>query len=236
MRVLLTGASGGIGSRLRKLLPPFYDLVLSDLTPPDDLAPGETFIAADLADPAALDRAASGVDGIIHLGGQSVEAAWDVILRANIEGTYNLFEAARKQKVRRVVFASTNHVVGFYPRSRKIGTDVLPLPDSRYGASKAFGEALGALYAHKYGIGVLCLRIGHVTDAPRDKRGLSIWLKPEDLVALVRIGLERDGLVYEVVYGVSDNARSFWINERARELGYCPEGRAEDFAKDALAA
>ena len=150
MRVLVTGANGRIGSRLRRLLPSRYDLVLTDREPPPDLEARETFIAADLAEPAAIERAAQGVDAIIHLGGHSVEAPWETILRANIEGTYNLFEAARKQGVRRVVFASTNHVAGFYPRSRKIGTQVLPLPDTRYGVSKAFGEALGALYAHKY--------------------------------------------------------------------------------------
>jgi uronate dehydrogenase len=235
-RVLLTGASGGIGSRLRRLLPAFYDLVLTDLQPPPGIEPHETFIAADLADADAVERAAASVEGIVHLGGKSIEGPWDVILRSNIVGTYNLFEAARKQGVRRVVFASTNHVVGFYPRSQKIGTEVLPLPDTRYGVSKAFGEALGALYAHKFGLGVLCIRIGNVSDRPADERRLAIWLKPEDLVSLIRIGLDRDDLDYEVVYGMSDNARGWWNNTRARELGYRPEGHSEMFAAEALAA
>jgi uronate dehydrogenase len=236
MRILLTGAAGGIGSRLRRLLPPHYDLVLTDLAPPADLHPDEHFIAADLADAAATERAASGVDAILHFGGQAVEAPWDTILRANIVGAYNLFEAARKHGVRRVVLASTNHVMGFYPRTQKVGIDALPLPDSRYGVSKAFGEALGALYAHKHGIGVFCIRIGNVADRPADERRLAIWLKPEDLVSLIRIGLEREGLVYEVVYGMSDNARAWWDNSRAAELGYTPEGQAEEFAAEALAA
>ena len=236
MRILLTGASGGIGSRLRRLLPPLYDLVLTDLTPPADLQPGETFLAADLADAASVEKAAAGVDGILHFGGQSVEAPWETILRSNIVGTYNVFEAARKHGVRRVVFASTNHVVGFYRRTEKIGPDVLPLPDSRYGVSKAFGEALGALYAHKYGLSVFCIRIGHVSDQVADERRLAIWLKPEDSAALIRIGLERDGLTYEVVYGMSDNARAWWDNSRALELGYKPEGQSEAFAREALAA
>jgi uronate dehydrogenase len=236
MRVLVTGASGGIGSRLRRLLLPYYSLLLTDLEPPPDLESHETFVSADLADPAAVERAANGMDAIIHLGGQSSEAPWEVILRSNIEGTHNLFEAARKKGVRRIVFASTNHVTGFYPRSQTIGTEVLPLPDTRYGVSKIFGEALGALYAHKYGLAVLCIRIGNVSDAPCDERRLAIWLKPEDLVSLIRIGLEREGLVYEVVYGMSDNARGFWENSRALQLGYKPEGHSEDFAEEALAA
>ncbi|MGO9170981.1 MAG: NAD-dependent epimerase/dehydratase family protein [Rhodomicrobium sp.] len=235
-RILLTGAAGKVGSRLRLLLQPAYDLVLSDIEPPADLGASETFIAADLAEAAAIERATAGVEGIIHLGGQSVEAPWETILRSNIVGTYNLFEAARKQGVKRVVYASSNHAVGFYPRSETIGTAVLPLPDTRYGVSKAFGEALGALYAYKYGLGVLCIRIGNVSDAPADERRLAIWLKPEDLVSLIRIGLEREDLLYEVVYGMSDNARRWWDNSRAHELGYQPAGRSGDFASAALAA
>jgi len=236
MRILLTGAAGSIGSRLRRLLPPLYDLVLTDREPPSDLSPEETFIAADLADPSAIAHAVAGVDGILHFGGQAVEAPWETILHSNIVGTYNLFEAARKQSVRRVVFASTNHVVGFYPRSQTIGPQVLPLPDSRYGVSKAFGEALGALYAHKYAFSVFCIRIGSVSDCPVDKRRLSIWLKPEDLLSLIRIGLEQEGLVYDVVYGISDNARAWWDNSRAAGLGYRPQGQSEAFAEAALAA
>ncbi|MGO9545088.1 MAG: NAD-dependent epimerase/dehydratase family protein [Rhodomicrobium sp.] len=235
-RVLLTGASGAIGSRLRSLLRPLYELVLSDIEPPHDLQPQEAFFAADLADASAIERAAKGVEGIIHLGGESAEAPWETILRSNIIGIHNLFEAARKQGVKRVVFASSNHAVGFYPRAQRIGPQVLPLPDTRYGVSKAFGESLGALYAYKYGLGVFCIRIGNVSGAPADERRLAIWLKPEDLVSLLRIGLEREGLVYEVVYGVSDNARGWWDNSRASELGYQPEGHSEDFANQALAA
>ena len=109
--------------------------------------------------------------------------------------------------MKRVVFASSNHAVGFYPRKRKIGTDVTVRPDSRYGVSKAFGEALGALYADKHGLSVTCLRIGNVGDAPLDERRLSIWLKPEDLVQLIRIGLEHPDIRFEIFYGASDNAR-----------------------------
>jgi uronate dehydrogenase len=236
-RILLTGAAGGIATWLRKLLPPLYpDLVLSDLKAPADLASHETFIAADLADPAQVRRAVAGIDGIIHLGGFSVEGPWEAILNANIIGTYNLFEAARETGVKRIVFASSNHAVGFYPRSRTIDTEVQVRPDSRYGVSKAFGEALAAFYAFKLGIGCLCIRIGNVGDRPLDERRLAIWLRPDDLVALIRIGLEREGLLYEVVYGASDNKRAWWDNHRARELGYEPQARSEDFAGEVLEA
>jgi uronate dehydrogenase len=236
-RVLLTGAAGDIGRRLRKLLGPVYpELRLSDIRTPADLGAGERFVQADLADLARVEAAVDGVEGIIHLGGFSVEGQWETILNANIVGCYNLFEAARRKDVKRVVFASSNHAVGFYPRHRRIGTDVTVRPDSRYGVSKAFGEALGALYAGKHGLHVLCLRIGHVLDQPADLRRLSIWLKPEDLAQLVRIGLEHPDLRYEIFYGVSFNERSWWDNARAFAYGYRPAGRAEDFREEALAA
>jgi uronate dehydrogenase len=236
-RVLLTGAAGGVGRRLRRLLPPVYpELILSDIVTPPDLAPGETFMAADLADMAQVESIVDGVEGIVHLGGHSVEGPWETILQANIVGCYNLFEAARRKGVKRVVFASSNHAVGFYPRHRRIGTDVTVRPDSRYGVSKVFGEALGALYADKHGLRVLCLRIGNVLEQPVDRRRLAIWLAPEDLLQLVRIGLEHPELRYEVFYGASDNERAWWDNARAYAFGYRPAGRAEDHRDAALAA
>ncbi|MGO4711187.1 NAD-dependent epimerase/dehydratase family protein [Bradyrhizobium sp. 2TAF24] len=237
MRILLTGAAGGVGARLRKLLPAIYpDLVLSDLRRPDDLSASETFVTADLADLDQVKKAVAGIDGIIHLGGFSVEGPWETILNANIIGTYNLFEAARLAGVKRVVFASSNHAMGFHPRGETIGTEAIIRPDTRYGVSKAFGEALGAFYAFKHDIGVLSIRIGNVGEEPLDERRLAIWLKTEDLVSLIRIGLERAGLIYEVVYGMSDNKRAWWDNARALELGYRPTGRSEDYAAGILAA
>ncbi len=235
-RVLLTGAAGGIGTRLRKLLPPHYPaLRLSDLNPPADLRPGEDFAGADLADLGAVERICEGVDGIIHLGGQSLEAPWETILQANIVGTYNLFEAAKRKGVKRVVFASTNHVIGFYPRSRRIGIEETLLPDSRYGVSKAFGEQVGALYAMKFGLRVLSLRIGNVADAPGNLRLMSIWLAPDDLVQLIRIGLEHPDLRHEVFYGVSGNERGWWDNAAAFRYGYRPRGNSEAMRDAALA-
>jgi uronate dehydrogenase len=236
-RVLITGAAGGIGRRIRPLLRGVYPMLrLSDRVAVSDIAPGETFVSAELDDLAAVERAVAGSDGIIHLGGISVENDWPAILRGNIIGTYNLFEAARRQGVRRVVFASSNHAVGFYRRRRRIGTNVLPRPDTRYGVSKAYGEALGAFYADKFGPGVLCIRIGNVDDKPVDKRRLSIWIHPEDLAALMRIGLDHPDLGYAVVYGASDNDRSWWDNAVAYELGYHPRHRAEEHREEAMAA
>ncbi len=235
-RILLTGAIGGIGTRLRQLLPSIYpDLVLSDLTAPADLKPAETFKAADLADMAQVEAICEGIDGIIHLGGFSVEGPWDVILPANIIGCYNLFEAARRKGVKRVVFASSNHAVGFYPRHTRIGNDVQPRPDGRYGVSKVFGEALGSLYADKHGMGVTCLRIGNFGDQPLDQRRLSIWLSPDDMVQLCCIGLDHPDIHFEVLYGASLNERSWWDNSRAYELGYRPTGRGEDHRAHAMA-
>jgi uronate dehydrogenase len=235
-RILMTGASGGIGTSLRKLLPPIYpDLVLSDLKPPADLGQGEKFKAAELSDIAQVEAICEGVDGILHFGGYSVEGSWDTILPSNIIGCYNLFEAARRKGVKRVVFASSNHAVGFDPRYHRIGTDVTPRPDGYYGVSKAFGEATGALYADKHGLKVTCLRIGNFGDKPLDHRRLSIWLKPEDMVQLCRIGLEHPDIHFEILYGVSNNERSWWDNHRAYELGYRPTGRAEDFVAHAMA-
>ena len=236
-KVLVTGATGGIGTRLRKLLKGVYtDIRWSDLAPPADLAPDETFVTADLAVLGEVERAVDGMQGIVHLGGFSVEGPWETILNANIIGCYNLFEAARRRGVERIVFASSNHAVGFYPRQRRIGIEAPVRPDSRYGASKAFGEALAALYAFKHGLRVTCLRIGNVADTPVDKRRLAIWLLPEDLVQLIRIGLEHPDIRYEIFYGASDNARGWWDNETAYRLGYRPTGQAEQWRAAAFAA
>jgi uronate dehydrogenase len=236
-KVLLTGASGDIGTRLRKLLKPIYpELILSDVKTPADLAPDETFIPADLVKFSEVLTAVNGVEGIIHLGGFSVEGPWETILNANIIGAYHLYEAARQSGVKRIIFASSNHAVGFFPRHQTIATDVTALPDTRYGLSKLFGEGLGALYAYKHGIGSMAIRIGNVGDKPLDVRRLSIWLKTEDLVKLIRIGLEKPELLFEVVYGMSDNERAWWDNNRALELGYQPEGVSEDYAPAILEA
>jgi uronate dehydrogenase len=235
--VLVTGAAGGIGTRLRRLLKGVYPRIRwSDIKRPDDLTSDEEFVQADISDYAAVEKLTEGIDGIVHLGGHSIEGPWETILSANIIGCRNMFEAAYRNGVKRVVFASSNHAVGFYPRSQKIGVDVTVRPDSRYGVSKAFGEAIGALYADKHGLRVTCLRIGNFGDAPVDKRRLSIWLKPEDLVQLIRIGLEHPDIRFEIFYGMSDNAAAWWDNSNARKFGYKPSGKAEDYRAQAMEA
>ena len=185
---------------------------------------------------AAVERMVAGVDGIIHLGGISGENEWPVILEGNIIGLYNVFEAARRAGVKRIVFATSNHAVGFYPRAEKIDHRVVPRPDSRYGVSKAFGEALASLYSDKHGIGVLCTRIGNFGEKPIDKRRLSIWISPRDYTQLVRIGLEHPDIRYEIVYGVSNNRRSWYDNSNAERLGYRPQDDSEPYAEAVLAA
>ena len=235
-RVLITGAAGDIGSRLRQSLRGVYPVLrLSDIAPLGEAAEGEELMPADVTNAAAMEKICEGVDGVVHLGGMAVENNWDVILNSNIIGVYNLFEAARKQGVKRIVFATSNHAVGFYRRDTVIDHTVTVKPDSRYGLSKAFGEAVGSLYADKYGLEVLCIRIGNVADKPIDKRRLAIWISPGDLTQLVRIGLEHPEIKYEIVYGVSDNARSWYDNSNAFRLGYRPEDKAEDYAEAVLA-
>jgi uronate dehydrogenase len=236
-KILVTGAAGGIGMRMRQMLPAIYpDIRWSDIRKPADLKAGEDFVQADLSKLDEVEAMVEGVDGIVHFGGYSVEGPWETILAANIIGTRNLFEAAYRANVKRVVFASSNHAVGFYPRAKKIGVDVTVRPDSRYGVSKVFGEAMGALYADKHGLRVTCLRIGNFGDAPLDVRRLSIWLKPDDLVQLIRIGLEHPDIHFEIFYGASDNAAAWWDNSNAAKFGYKPTGRAEDFRAQAEAA
>jgi len=236
-KILVTGAAGGVGTRLRKLMKGLYPSIRwSDIRKPDDLAADEEFVVADLADLAAVEKIVAGVDGVVHLGGYSIEGPWQTILNSNIIGCYNVFEAAYRAGVQRVVFASSNHAMGFYPRTQTIGVNLTVRPDSRYGISKAFGEAVGAFYADKHGLRVTCLRIGNVGDAPLDQRRLAIWLKPEDLVQLIRIGLEHRDIHFEIFYGASDNADAWWDNSNARRFGYRPTGKAGDYRAEALAA
>ena len=233
--VLVTGAAGDVGTHLRRELAGRYRLRLSDLrrvTPPGK---NESFLRADISRMADALRITRGVDAVVHLGGYSVEGPWAPILRANIIGCYNVFEAARRNGVRRILFASSNHAVGFYRRDQVIDHRVAIKPDGRYGVSKAFGEALGSLYADKYGMEVFCIRIGNVNPQPIDKRRLAIWISPRDLAQLVTIGIERSELHFEIVYGVSGNTRSWYDNSNATRLGYRPRDNAEAYAPEVLA-
>jgi uronate dehydrogenase len=233
--ILITGAAGDVGSHLRRELAGKYNLLLSDIKPVKALAAGEKSLRGDVAKMRDMLRVTKGADAIVHLGGFSVEGPWEMILRANIVGCYNLFEAARRNGVKRVLFASSNHATGFYKRDEKIDHRVYPKPDSRYGVSKAFGEQVGSLYAHKYGMEVFCMRIGNVTVAPPDKRRLSNWISPRDFALLVSVGIDNPDIRFEIVYGVSDNTRNWYDNSNAHRLGYKPQDNAERFAAEVLA-
>ena len=233
--VLITGAAGNVGSHLRRELAGRYNLRLSDIVPVKDISPGEKQARGDVAKMADMLRVTKGVDAIVHLGGFSAEGPWESILHANIIGCYNVFEAARSNGVKRVLFASSNHAAGFYRRDVKIDHRVYPKPDSRYGVSKAFGEQIGSLYADKYGLEVFCMRIGNVNPVPPDKRRLSIWISPRDLARLVSVGIENPNINFEIVYGVSDNKRSWYDNSNARRLGFLPQDDAELYAAEVLA-
>ncbi|KUH37535.1 MULTISPECIES: NAD-dependent epimerase/dehydratase family protein [Streptomyces] len=230
--VLLTGAAGGLGTLMRELLPAYgYALRLLDVAPVEG-APDA--ITADLADTAALREAVRGVDAIIHLAGISLEAPFDRILRANVEGTYNLYEAAREEGVRRIVFASSNHAVGYTPRPRA-GDPLIPVdtprrPDTFYGLSKCFGEDLAQLYWDRHGLETVSVRIGSCFPEPTSVRMLSVWLSPADAARLFHAALTAEGVGHTVVYGSSANTRLWWDLTSARALGYAPQDDSEPHA------
>lgn len=232
--ILITGAAGDVGTHLRRELADKYRIRASDLRPIDKVAQ-ETTMRADISKLGDALRITRGVDAVVHLGGYSVEGPWEGILSANIVGCYNVFEAARRNGVKRILFPTSNHAVGFYRRDQTIDHRVYPRPDSRYGVSKVFGEALGSLYADKYGMEVFCMRIGNVNPAPIDKRRLSLWFSPRDLAQLVSIGIEHPDIRFEIVYGISANKRAWYDNSNAFRLGYRPQDDSEIHAAQVLA-
>ncbi|MFD7920243.1 NAD-dependent epimerase/dehydratase family protein [Streptomyces sp. NPDC059740] len=235
--VLLTGAAGGVGTRMRELLPPYgYRLRLLDQRPIEDEPDA---IVADLSDTAALREAVRGVDAIIHLAGISLEAPFEKILRSNIEGTYHLYEAAREAGVGRVVFASSNHAVGYTPRPAD-GSGAVPVetkhrPDTFYGLSKTFGEDLASLYWDRHGIESVCVRIGSCFPQPRNVRELSVWLSEADCARLLHACLTAPKVGHTVVYGSSANTRLWWDLGSARALGYDPQDDSEQYAAELVA-
>lgn len=229
--ILITGAAGDIGNCLRAGLAGAYPLLrLTDMRPLAAAARGEECIITDLTDLAALQPLMAGIDCVVHMGGVPREAPWEAILPANIVGTFNVFEAARRAAVKRIVFASSNHVIGYYRSNRNVGVDEPPRPDSRYGVSKVFGEALGRLYADKHGMSVACLRIGSFRERPEDARQLATWVSPRDMVQLVRRCIDAPDYRYLVLYGVSNNSRARWENPHAPRIAYAPQDNAEDYA------
>jgi uronate dehydrogenase len=238
-RILILGAAGTIGRAVREGLRGRYRLMrLADIVPQAPAEPGEECIDAELTNMAALATAMDGIDCVVHLAGVSVEPderQWEQVLPANIVGTHNVFEAARQAGVQRVVYASSHHAIGFYRREDTIPASVAPRPDSFYGVSKVFSEAMGRLYADKFGLNVVSLRIGAYRPEPTEPRHLWVWISPRDMVELIRCSIEAPSIHYCVAYGVSANDRSFWDNREAAALGYAPRDNAEDFAARILA-
>jgi uronate dehydrogenase len=232
-RVLITGAAGHIGRALRAGLARRYALLrLADIAPQAPAGAGEEVVSADITRLEALLPAMQGIDTVVHLAGIPDEDSWQKIRDMNIEGCYNVFEAARQAGVKRVVFASSNHAVGFHRRDRMIDDTVSPRPDSRYGVSKVFGEALGRLYADKHGMSVACMRIGSFRpdDTVSAPRHLNTWISHRDMVQLTQRCIDYPDYHFVIVYGVSNNARNRWSNANARFLGYQPQDDAEQGA------
>jgi uronate dehydrogenase len=229
-RLLLTGAAGNLGRELRPRLKAYCDtLRLSHRSDFGPAGPGEEIVIASLEDKAAMLGLLQGVDAVVHMGGVSTEQPWEPILASNIVGMVNLYESARKNGVKRIVFASSNHVTGFY-RQDEVVSPLDPVrPDGFYGLSKAFGENLGRLYWDRYRIETVCLRIGSSFTEPKDRRMLATWMSFDDTERLVVAALTAPVVGHSIIYGMSDNSTTWWDNTSARHIGYRPRDNSDVF-------
>jgi uronate dehydrogenase len=231
-RLLLTGAAGGLGRVLREPLRAWADVVrLSDRVDLGAAADGEECVVADLTDRAAVHRLLDGVDTVLHFGGVSLESPFEDLVGPNIVGLNHLYEAAHDHAVRRVVYASSSHVVGFYRQTEVVGIDAPLRPDCLYAVTKCFGEALSRYYFDRFGLETVCLRIGSSFPEPRNRRMLTSLLTYRDLVELVRCALFAPRVDHSIVYGVSDNAVKWWDNAKAAHLGFKAEDSSRAFAE-----
>ncbi|WP_244831345.1 NAD(P)-dependent oxidoreductase [Caballeronia sp. TF1N1] len=231
-RLLLTGAAGGIGKAIRHRVAEFAEHVrVSDLPGvlSGDAAPHEEIAPCDLADRQAVDALAADCDAIVHLGGVSVERPFEEILEANIKGVFNLYEAARLNGVKRIVFASSNHVTGFYRQDERIDASARKRPDGYYGLSKSFGEDMAQLYFDRYGIETVSIRIGSVFPEAKDRRMMASWMSYDDFHDLLRRALFTPGVRHTIVFGMSANAHTWWDNCDASVLGFEPRDSSEKF-------
>lgn len=230
-RVLITGAAGNVAKAvLPDLAAHFGRLRLTDISP--IAAPDHEVVQCDLSNFDAVQALVGGCDAILHLGGYPKEAAWPTIRQANIEGGFNLFEAARREGVKRIVLASSTHVVGFEPRDQVVPAAREYRPDSIYGVSKLFSEGLASFYADRFGLEVMVLRIGLLAPKPRGWRNLANWVHAEDLAQLCRIGIEHPDLGYSIVYGVSGTDHLLFDNARAHQLGYRPKYSSAPYTEE----
>ena len=229
-RLLLTGAAGGLGRELRPRLKAHCEtLRLSHRKDMGAASVGEEIVIASLEDKAAVHALLADVDAVVHMGGVSTEQPWEAILAGNIVGMVNLYEAARTQRVKRIVFASSNHVTGFYRQDEVISPRDPVRPDGFYGLSKAFGENLAQLYWDKHGVETVSLRIGSSYPEPKDRRMLATWMSYDDTERLIVAALTAPVVGHSVIYGMSDNATSWWDNTSARHIGYRPQDSSEKF-------
>lgn len=236
MRVCITGASGTIGRHLvRGLTDAGHDVLALDVAePPPNLPDGVQHAVADCRDVAALSSLITGYDAVVHLAAIPGETDFEAALDSHLRGTYGVLEAMRHTGVRRIVYASSNHAVGFTPRTDSLSVDTRPRPDTFYGVGKVGAEALCSLYVDRYDLSAACLRIGSFVERPHTRRHLSTWLSPADAVRLVAACLTSLDLGFAVVYGVSANTRNWWDLAPARALGYEPQDDAERYADDIL--
>ena len=234
--LLMTGAAGGLGQAMRERLKANCEVLrLSDIGEMAPAQPGEEVVQADLADAQAVHAMVAGCQAIVHFGGVSTEQPWGPILQANIIGLYNLYEAARVHGVRRIVFASSNHVMGFYRQSEVVDALSPPRPDGLYGVSKAFGEDLSRMYFERYGIETACVRIGSCLPEPKDRRMLASWISHDDMHRLITACLTTQVLGHSIIYGTSDNSVSWYDNRLAHHIGYRPQDSADDFREAVFA-
>ena len=235
-KLVLTGAAGQLGSKLREPLSKMCDaLVTTDLA--DDLETlfaNETYVKADLSSLDAMVDLLSGADMVVHFGAIGDEAPWDDILQSNIIGAYNVWEAAYRNGVKRVVYASSVHAVGMHKKTDTIGLDVPHRPDTYYGLAKCFSEDLASLYWDKRGIESVCMRIFSCAPAT-NARSVGTWLSYDDLIHLVERSVDSPVVGFSIVYGISDNDRAVVDNTKAKHLGYRPKDNAEQFAKEIFA-
>jgi len=228
-RLLLTGAAGALGSALRPRLRALCrTLRVSDKANPGGAGAGEEVVVAALEDASVMDALLEGVDAVVHFGGIMRED-WDAILTSNVVGLYNLYEAARKHGIKRIVYASSNHATGFYRTDEVISPRDPVRPDCLYGLSKTWGENIARLYFDRYGIETACLRIGSAFPEPQDRRMLATWLSYDDLERLVRASLTAPVVGHSIIYGVSANPVCWWDNSSAAHLGYQPQDSSERF-------
>lgn len=229
-RLLITGAAGGLGSVMRERLQHMAEVVrLSDIVEMREAGEGEEVVVCDLADKAAVEALVEGCDGIVHLGGRSVEDTWEVIRSANIDGVFNLYEAARKHGCKRILFASSNHAIGFHEQTTRLDAFSPTRPDGLYGLSKVFGENIASLYHDKFGIETASVRIGSCFPEPKNHRMLATWMSYDDFVRLIERVFDAPRIGCPIIYGASRNDRSWWENSEVGFLGWVPQDNGEDY-------